>query len=267
MKSKRAETFCTLITAVLIALFLNACAKKSAENELRVGMELAYPPFEMTDEHGQPTGVSVDLARTLGEALHRKVMIQNIPFDGLIFSLKTGKIDLILSSMTATPERAESIDFSEPYATTGLALLVSAKSPVQSIKDLESGPHTITVKKGTTGDVYARAHLPSAVVHALDDESACVVEVVQGKADAFIYDQLSTLANWEQNPTTTKPLLTAFKREQWAIGIRKGNSDLQRQVNAFLAAYRAEGGFDRLGERWLSKQKAAFEKLGVPFVF
>jgi polar amino acid transport system substrate-binding protein len=259
--------FLALLAALALVIVLPGCGKKATGNELRVGMELAYPPFEMTDVHGAPTGVSVDLAHALGEALHRPVVIQNIPFDGLIFSLKTGKIDLILSSMTTTPERGESIDFSQPYATTGLALLVPAKSAVQSIKDLEVGKRTVAVKKGTTGDIYARGQLSNAVVHALDDESACVVEVVQGKADAFIYDQLSTLANWEQNPTTTKPLLEAFKTEQWAIGLKKGNGELQRQVNEFLAGYRAQGGFERLGERWLSKQKAAFAQRGVPFVF
>jgi polar amino acid transport system substrate-binding protein len=246
---------------------IGACERKSADRELKVGMELAYPPFEMTDEQGQPAGVSVDLAHALGEALGRPVRIENLPFDGLIPSLKTGKIDLILSSMTATPERAESIDFSEPYLTTGLAMLAGAKSDVQSIGDLAQSSRVVAVKKGTTGHLYAAANLGAATIRVLDKENTCVLEVAQGKADAFLYDQMSVLKNWQQHRDTTRPLLAAFRAESWAIGIRKGNDPLRAQVNAFLADFRTRGGFEQLGDRWLREQKAEFAQRGIPFVF
>jgi polar amino acid transport system substrate-binding protein len=99
-------------------------------------MELGYPPFEMRDEKGEPKGVSVDLARALAEFLGRPLEIQNLTFDGLIPSLKTGKIDLVLSSMTATEERARAIDFSDPYLKTGLCLLVGRRADVKSIAEL-----------------------------------------------------------------------------------------------------------------------------------
>jgi polar amino acid transport system substrate-binding protein len=97
--------------------------------------------------------------------------------------------------------------------------------------------------------------------------STSVLEVAQGKADAFIYDQMSILKHWKQNPETTRALLTPFQKEQWAIAVRKGNDELRQQVNAFLKDFRAGGGFDRLSDRWLKSQKEDFEKLGVPFVF
>src|SRR5437667_12071221 len=121
---------------LVASLFPHAACSK-APDTLVVGMELAYPPFEMADERGQPAGVSVDLANALGGFLHKKVEIQNLPFDGLIPSLRTGRIDLIISSMTATPERAQTIDFSEPYLTTGLCLLVSKNSNINSIADAD----------------------------------------------------------------------------------------------------------------------------------
>jgi polar amino acid transport system substrate-binding protein len=91
----------------------------------------------MTDQKGDPAGVSVDLARDLGNHIGREVEIENIPFDGLIPALQTHKIDLIISSMTATPERAKSIAFSDAYLTTGLSLLVAKDSPIQSITDAD----------------------------------------------------------------------------------------------------------------------------------
>jgi len=254
--------FCSLLVVSVLYGIGTAAESKVA---LIVGMELAYPPFEMTDTKGQPTGVSVDLAKALGAALGMQVKIENIAFDGLIPSLKTGKIDLIISSMTATAERAQSIDFSDPYLRTGLCLLVRKNSPVQGISDLDKAGMTVAVKKGTTGHSYAGKQLKNARVLVLDKEAAAVLEVVQGKADAFIYDQMSTFSNWQRNQLTTRAILKPFQQESWAVGIRKGNDPLKVRVNNFLKEYRAAGGFERLGDTWLNDQKQQFKRLGYPF--
>ena len=255
-----------LLCSALLLLTLSLTSQ-AAERKLIVGMELAYPPFEMRDEKGEPAGVSVDLARALGEQLGTPVEIQNLPFDGLIPALKTGRIDLIISSMTATPERANSIDFSDAYLSTGLCLLVRAGSDIASLADADKAGRTIAVKKGTTGHLFAAQQLKNAKPLVLDKEFACVLEVTQGKVDAFIYDQMSTLANWQKNRETTRALLTPFQQETWAIGLRKGNDPLRATVNAFLADFRKSGGFEKLGDKWLTEQKAEFKKLGIAFLF
>ncbi len=250
-----------------LALLLFTPLARAAAPPLRVGMELGYPPFEMRNAQGEPVGVSVEVARALGEFLGREVRIENIPFDGLILALKTGKIDLIISSMTATPERSRVIDFSEPYLKTGLCLLVGAGSEIDGIAAADRAGKTVAVKKGTTGELYAVKSLKSARMLVLDKENSAVIEVVQGKADAFIYDQMSVYQHWRQHPEETKALLEPFKAEEWAVGIAKGNDELRTKVNAFLEKYRAEGGFEKLGDRFLKEQKEAFGKLGIPFFF
>jgi polar amino acid transport system substrate-binding protein len=251
---------------MLILASLAACERQNA-GVLRFGMDMSYPPFEMRDTQGRPAGVSVDLARALGEHLGRPVAFENMPFDGLIPALKTGRIDLVVSSMTATEERSQSVDFSEPYLRTGLCLLTAAGSSIQGIAELDQPGRKVAVVRGTTGHLWAKEHLHSAEVLALAKETSCVLEVTQAKADAFIYDQMSTLRNWQANPDTTRALLNPFREEQWAIALRKGDSGLREKVNAFLATYRADSGFTRLGDKWLREQKAAFARLGVPFVF
>jgi len=253
------------LVAIVAALAWAATA--AAAPPLRVGMELSYPPFEMTDPQGKPTGVSVRLAEALGRHLGREVAIENVAFDGLIPALKTGKIDCIISSMTATPERSRSIAFSEPYLKTGLALLVGAKSPVRSAADLDAPGRTVTVKKGTTGHQYAATALTQARLLVLDKESAAVLEVVQGKADAFIYDSLSVYQNHKRHPGTTRPLLQPFREETWAVGLRLQDAALREQVNRFLEVFRADGGFGRLGDEFLAEEKAFFEQQGIPFYF
>jgi polar amino acid transport system substrate-binding protein len=251
---------------IFLSALLAGCAPKT-HSQLIVGMELAYPPFEMTDPQGHPAGVSIDLARDLGAFLGRDVEIQNIPFDGLIPSLQTHKIDLVISSMTATEERARSIAFSDPYLTTGLCLLVGKNSTITNMIDADQVGKVLAVKKGTTGHVYATDKVKNAKVLVLDTEAACVLEVVQGKADGFIYDQISTYENWRRNAETTRALLQPFQKESWAIGLRRDDNDLRQRVNQFLQGYKKQGGFEKLGDRYLGEQKEAFKKLGYPFYF
>ena len=251
---------------LLVTMLIAGCSSKQP-NTIVVGMELDDPPFELTNTQGNPAGVSVDMAHALGKYLHKKVVIENIPFDGLIVALKTGKIDLIVSSMTATKEREKSIDFSTPYLRTGLCLLVGKNSGIKSIADLDKPGKVIAVKKGTTSEVYARKNIHRAKVIALDKESACVMEVVQGKADAFIYGQLSILKYWQRNKETTRALLTPIQSDKWAIGVRKDNDKLLNQVNSFLQEFNKSGGFNTLSNRWLKQEKQAFKELGVPFYF
>lgn len=256
-----------ILILLSLSVFLVSCSPGPDDNTLVVGMELSYPPFEMTDENNNPTGVSVDIARALGQHLGRPVRIENIAFAGLISSLKTGKIDLIISSMTATEKRAQSIDFSEPYLQTGLCLLVSKDSDINSIEDADRKGKSIAVKQGTTGHLFAMANIKDATVLPLEKETSAIIEVAQGKADAFIYDQMSTFRNWQRHPETTRPILKPFTVEHWAIGIAKDNEALLAAVNEFLSSYKASGGFEELGDRYLSEEKKAFKELGYPFLF
>lgn len=254
-----------LFAALALTVLGSTVVAEEKDKPLIVGMELAYPPFEMTDTSGKPTGVSVDLATDLAKSLGRPVVIQNTAFDGLIPALKTGKIDLVISSMTATAEREKSIDFSNPYISTGLCLLLKKDSTAKGIADLDKEGVKVAVKKGTTGHIYATNNLKKAQVLVLDKESAAVLEVSQGKADAFIYDQMSTYQNWQRNKETTQAILEPFQKESWAVGIRKGNDELKAQVNRFIKEYREKGGFEQLGERYLKEMKDEFKRLGSAF--
>ncbi len=255
-----------LIILLLPILLFSAC-EKSGPKPLRVGMDMSYRPFEMRDTNGEPAGVSVDLARALGEHLQRKVELENMPFTGLVAALQTGRIDVIISSMTATEEGGRNVEFSDPYVRTGLCLLVGAKTGVNGIADLDLEGKKVAVARGTTGQHWAQANLKKAEVLVLAQETACVLEVTQGKVDAFIYDQMSTLRNWQANPDTTRAVLKPFREEGWAIAMKKGDLATKAQVNAFLAEHRARGGFQQLGDKWLKEQRDTFAKLGVPFVF
>ncbi len=230
-------------------------------------MELAYPPFEMRGPDNQPDGISVRMAEDLAAFLGRPLEIRDVEWNGIIPALQSGKIDAIISSMTKTPERGEAIAFSDGYVTNGLCMLVAKDSGIGSVNDLKSGEDRVSVKLATTGHQWARENLEGIDLIMLDDAASCVLEVVQGKAAAFIYDQISIYQYWKQYEETTRPILEPIREETWAIGLRKGENGLREDVNAFLSEYREKGRFDELAERYMSEPKKAFDELGVPFIF
>ena len=235
---------------------------------LVAAMELAYPPFETKDEAGNPEGVSVDFITDFADAYGYDLTIENTAFDGLIPMLQTGKADVVISSMTITEEREQSVDFSDPYAKAQLAILANADSGIDTIDDLNQSGKVVAVKTGSTGDVFATKNLPEAEVVRLADESACVTEVVQGKADGFLYDQLTIYRNQARNPDTTEAVFIPFQDvEHWGVAVAKDNEELLSQINEFIATYTAEGGFDALTDKHLAEEKAAFDELGFSWFF
>ncbi len=261
---KFSEIVQKVIALVSLTCSLVSCGRS---NKFVIGMDATYPPFEVLDARGECSGVSVDLGRALAAHLGREVEFRNIKFDGLITALKSGGINCVISSMTANDERRKSIDFSEPYVKNGLAMLVSEKSSVQSLDDIKAPGRKVVVRLGTTGDAYARDFLKDAKVIALDSDAACVLEVVNGNVDAWIYDQISIMLYHDRQPEATRALLKPLREEFWAIGLRQGDDDLRGKVNEFLKKFRAEEGFAKLADKHLTKEKKMMAAQGMPFVF
>ncbi len=257
-----------VVIAMLLSMTMGCGSTKEKENPIKVGMELAYPPFETKDNDGNPIGVSVDFAKAIGEYLGRPVKIENIAWDGLIPALQTGQVDMVISSMTITSSRQEKIDFSKPYAKALLAVLTNKNSDIKKIEDLNKTNKKIAVKNGSTGYMYAKNNLKNAELIVLADESACVTEVSQGKADGFIYDQLTIYRNQQKNMDTTAAIYIPFQDvEYWGVGIKKDNKELLDKVNEFIDKFYEKDGFQPITDKYLSKEKADFDKLGFQWFF
>ena len=247
---------------------LTSCGGDNPSDVLVIGMELNYPPFEMKDVSGVPEGVSIDLGHALGEHLGMEVEIRDMAWIGLIPALESKRIDCVISSMTITDERDKQVDFSDPYVKTGICMLVQKDGDVKSIENLKEPNRRVTCKLGTTGHTFAQENLPDAELAVLEDAALCALEISQGRADAFIYDQISIAQfAFDQYPDTTTPLLDPIRSEVWGVAVREGDEALVGEINAFIAEFRDNGGFNKLGEKWLGDSKANFEQLGVEFVF
>ena len=269
MKKSKAliRTLALLLIIVLAGTALPACSTAS-KTALKVGMELAYPPFETKDDKDNPTGISVEIAKAFGEYLGRPVEIVNIAWDGLIPALQTGQVDMVISSMSITEERAKTIDFSAPYAWAYLALLVNTKSGITKVEDFNKAGRILAARKGTSAVTFTEKNYPLVEIRQFTSESACVTEVSQEKADAFMYDQLSIYRNHLLFPANTKVVYIPDQQAQaWGAAFKKGNTDLVGKMNLFIEKFRTEGGFDRLGDEFLAAEKTFFKDNGLKFFF
>ncbi len=261
------KRFIILLTVAILA-FAGCTPTASPDEKLVVAMELAYPPFETKDDAGNPTGVSVDIAMAFGEYLGKEVEISNTEWTGLIPSVQTGLSDIVLSSMTITEERSEQVAFSDPYSKSLLAILANKESGITGIEDLNQVGNVVAVKEGSTAFLYAQANIDKAEIRTFDDESACVTEVTQGLADGFMYDQLTIYRQQAANPDTTEAVFVPFQdTEYWGAAFATDNTELKDQFNAFLAEFKANGGFDEITQKYLSEEYSAFEELGFSWFF
>ncbi len=171
--------------------------------------------------------------------------------------------------MSITEERKKVVDFSDPYAQSGLSLLINNDSPAMEWTDLNQEGMVIAVKSGTTGAILAQEALPKAEILSFDEVAACVLEVSQGKADAFIYDILTIFESQKKYADSTRINASNIPGSQspWGAALKKGNQELLGQVNAFIISFRKDGGYDALAETYLGEIKALFDETGVPFFF
>ncbi|GFM37280.1 transporter substrate-binding domain-containing protein [Desulfovibrio psychrotolerans] len=256
-----------LVLALLVAAFAAPAsaadielAKKSTINEilkrgeLRVGFDAGYPPFEMTDKNGNFIGFDIDLGKELAKAMGVKYVPVNTDFDGMIPSLLADKFDIIISGMTLTQERNLKVGFTDPYIIMGQTVLVNAKhkGTVASYKDLNDPKFIVVSRMGTTGEEATKRFLPKATYKSFEKEVDCVVEVLNGRADAFVYDlPVNEVFQRQQGQDKTYLLAEPFTFEPMAIGVKQGDPDFMNFLNNFLRQLKNDGRYERMYDKWL----------------
>jgi polar amino acid transport system substrate-binding protein len=255
--------------AVIVAFFMVSTsalgadielAKKSSlesilkKGELRVGFEAGYMPFEMTDKKGNFVGFDIDIAREMAKAMGVKFVPVNTAWDGIIPSLITDKFDIIMSGMTVTQERNLKINFANPYIIVGQSILINKKlkEKINSFKDLNNPKYIVTSKLGTTGEQAVKRLIPKCTYKSFETEPEAALEVVNGKADAFVYDLPYCVVFMAQQGAGKLVFLDMpFTFEPLAWGVRKGDPDFLNWLNNFLNQIKNDGRYERIYNKWI----------------
>ena len=236
-------------------------AKKStveqilARGELRVGFESGYVPFEMTDKKGNFIGFDMDFGRHLAKSMGVKFVPVNTAWDGIIPALMTNKFDIIMGGMTITQERNLKVNFADPYIVVGQTILLNKKlkNQVVSYKDLNNPKYIVTSRMGTTGEQAIKKYIPKATYKGFESEAEAGLEVINGKADAMVYDlPFCGFLYGSQGKGKTIFLSDPFTYEPLAWAINKGDPDFLNYLNNFLRQAKGDGFYDQLYQKWIT---------------
>ncbi|EIK96851.1 extracellular solute-binding protein [Pseudomonas sp. M47T1] len=220
---------------------------------LRVGMDPTYMPFEMTNKRGEIIGFEVDLLKAMAKSMGVKLELVSTSLDGIIPALMTDKFDMIGSGLTLTQERNLRINFSDPFIVVGQTLLIRKElaDKIKSYKDLNDPQYRLTSKVGTTGEMVARKRISKAQYHGYDNEQEAVMDVVNGKADAFVYDSPYNVVAVDKAGNGKLLFLDQpFTYEPLAFGLKKGDYDSLNFINNFLRQAHEDGSYDRIHDKW-----------------
>lgn len=230
---------------------LNAIVKRG---ELRVGLDAGYMPFEITTKQGEIVGFDVDMAKEMAKAMNVKLTIVNTDFDGIIPALMADKFDIIISGITITQERNLKINFADPYIVVGQTVLLAKKhaGSVKSYKDLNDPKYVVASRIGTTGEQAVKRLMPKAQYKSFEKESDGAMEVINGNADAFVYDlPFCAVFMAQQGAGKLVFLDEPFTYEPLGFGIKPGDPDFLNWLNNFLRQIKADGRYDRIYTKWI----------------
>ena len=256
-----------LLTAMAACVALLASSAQAADpagsvlaqirerGELRVGIEAGYMPFEMRDKRGNIIGFDVDMAKLIAHKLGVKLTLVNTQWDGIIPALLTAKFDILMSGMTITDERAQQVDFSDPYIVIGQSIIMQPQlaASVKSYADLNDARFVIATKLGTTGEIAAAQYMPKAQLMKFESEADALLQVRSGRASAFVYDLPYTAVYAARNPGQLALLSKPFTREELGWAIRKGDPEWRAWLNEFLAGIRQDKAYDALYRKWFER--------------
>ena len=258
-----------LFLALFAIFVLNACARSG--DVLRVGMDLRYPPFE-TEEGGEPIGISVDVAMAFGEFIGREVEIVNTNFAGLIPALDSGEIDIVIASMSRTDERAQVVDFSDPYFYFKIISLVNKDYAEANNLTEDSTTEDILALEGTQFVGVATqvsANLPAELgkdVTEATDLSTAVTSLTQGTSDILMMSAFPVVNNHKANRDTTMVIWDPFEVSPISMAVAQGNTELLEQANEFIATLDEPGGlYEELTAKWEDEVRGILERYGLEF--
>jgi polar amino acid transport system substrate-binding protein len=212
-----------------------ASAQWREQGTIRVGIACDYPPFGYTDIEGKNAGYDAEVARTLAAYAfgdESKVSFTCVTPQNRIPYLQTNKIDLIVSTLGYTKERAQTIDYSAAYFTSGAKLLVPAGSKVAGWADIKGQP--VITKVGTTSSTFIANCYSDSKQLQLDSTNDAVTALKAGRAVAFAEDS-TLLLGLTLNDPSLKVVGDDAAQTPWGIGIRKGDEATKTYVDAVLA--------------------------------
>lgn len=248
-----------LIGSLGLALFAGLGSQAHAADDLqkikdagtiKVGLEGTYPPFNFQDESGKLAGFEVDFATALAKELGVKVSFQPTKWDGILASLESGRIDVVINQVTISDERKKKYDFSTPYTVSGIQALTRKRDAdsVKSAADLAG--KKVGVGLGTNYEKWLKENVPQADIRTYDDDPTKFQDLNVGRIDVVLVDRLAAFEMVAKTGERMAVAGDAFSRQESGIALRKRNPELLAVINQAIEKLRSDGTLKQLSEKW-----------------
>lgn len=224
------------------------------EGQLTVGSDLDFPPMEQLDDQGNATGFGVAMTQEICDRLGLEMnFLEPQNFDSLVTQVNAGEtMDIAVSSITITDERAELIAFTDPYFDSNLALVISEGAYADK-KELNEEGIVIGVQSGSSGEDWAKENLPNATIKPYNGPTDAMTALIAGQVQAVVYDEPVAANHTSDNgPFPEAEILEVIATgEQYGIAVNKDNTKLLEDINAVLAEMQEDGTMDQIRAEYI----------------
>ena len=255
------KKFVTMLLALVMVLSLAACGGGSdsltvEKGKLHMSTNAEFPPYEMVTNDGGFEGIDVEVAGLIAEKMGLELVVDDMGFTAALEAVQNGKSDIAMAGITVNEERKANMDFSDSYATGIQVVIIKEDSPaVQSLDDLASGV-LIGTQEGTTGYIYCSDTVENGGygeehVMAYETGAVAIQALLAGKVDCVVIDNQPAQEYVKANPGL-EILDTEFAVEDYAIAVKKGNSQLLDEVNKALSELIADGSVQKVVDKYIT---------------
>lgn len=224
-----------------------------------VGTDAAYAPFESQNDKGEIVGLSVDVFNAIAAKAGIQIKFVNTPWEGIFNSLQQGDRDALISSITITDERKQTMDFSAPYFDAQQLIAVKQNAKIAKFDDLKK--LKVGVQTGTTGDEVVTKLLgkTSTNVKRFESTPLALKELESGGVDAVVADNGVVIHYVANNGGAGFKTVSdaSFTPEQYGIAVKKGNTELLDKINKGLADIQADGTYDAIYKKYFGTAPVA----------
>lgn len=228
---------------------ISANENEVAGGKLVMVTNAEFPPYEFHDNN-QIVGIDADIAKAIAAQLGMELEIQDMAFDSLIPAVQSGKADFAAAGMTVNEDRKKNVDFTATYAQAAQVIIVKEGSEIQTPDDLAN--KKIGVQTGTTGDIYVE-DVEGGDIQRFNKGMEAVMALNQGKLDAVVIDREPAKVFVRDN-AGLKILDEAFTEEEYAIAVKKGNTQLLDKMNEAIQALKASGELQKIVEQYITAE-------------
>ena len=228
-----------------------AAGTEAAGGVLVMATNAEFPPYEYHDG-GEIVGIDAEIAKAIADELGMELEIEDIAFDSIIPEITSGKADMGLAGMTVTEDRKQSVDFTDTYAKASQKIIVKEDSAIASPDDLTGV--IVGVQQGTTGDIYVSdLEADGTTVERYNKGFEAVQALSQGKIDAVVIDG-EPAKTFVAQTEGLKILEESFTDEEYAIAVKKGNTELLEKINGALKTLKDNGTLDEIVAKYIKAE-------------